>query len=83
MLYNKFSIFNYPLSILIVVAFFLAGCKREAPQIAEQPTDSNLVELNSIQMKQITTDTVKVQEERTDPKKLSMACQWRSAAASS
>ncbi|HXB11136.1 MAG TPA: efflux RND transporter periplasmic adaptor subunit [Bacteroidia bacterium] len=51
---------------LIVVALFLAGCKREAPQASDQSTDSNLVELNSIQMKQITTDTVKVQEERTD-----------------
>lgn len=57
---------NRIFSLLVIIALFFAGCKRDVPQAAEQPADSNLVELNSIQMKQITTDTVKVQEEKTD-----------------
>lgn len=58
---------NKIFSIWIVITFlFFAGCKRAAHNTAEQNTDSNVVELNSIQMKQITTDTVKMEEERTN-----------------
>jgi cobalt-zinc-cadmium efflux system membrane fusion protein len=57
---------NKIISFLIIVVLFMAGCKRVEQQSDEQATDSNLVELNPIQMKQITIDTVKVEEERTD-----------------
>jgi len=57
---------NKIFSLVVIVVFFLCGCKRAEQQTEEQNTDSNLVELNSIQMKQITTDTVKMQEERTN-----------------
>ncbi|MGP8217028.1 MAG: efflux RND transporter periplasmic adaptor subunit [Bacteroidia bacterium] len=52
--------------LLLIAAFFIAGCKRVEQSSAEQAVDSNSVELNSIQMKQITVDTVKISEERTD-----------------
>jgi cobalt-zinc-cadmium efflux system membrane fusion protein len=53
--------------ILVVFSVLLLGsCKKAAPAGEEQETDSNVVELNSIQMKQITTDTVRVREEKTD-----------------
>ncbi len=57
---------NKLFSLFILVVFFLTGCKQPAPQAADQPADSNLVELNAIQMKQITMDSVKIEEERTD-----------------
>lgn len=52
--------------LLVLLALLFEGCKRDVPAASEQPADSNFVELNSIQMKQITLDTVKVQEETTD-----------------
>lgn len=57
---------NKIFSLLIFVFLLLSGCKRTEQTPDEQSADTNLVELNSIQMKQITMDTVKVQEERTD-----------------
>src|ERR1700677_4195848 len=57
---------NKIFSLLVIVILLIAGCKREAPQAENLVTDSNVVELNSIQMKQITLDTVKIQEEKTD-----------------
>jgi membrane fusion protein, heavy metal efflux system len=57
---NKF------LSIILIAILLFAGCKHAEQQEATPSTDSNLVELNAIQMKQITMDTVKIQEERTD-----------------
>jgi cobalt-zinc-cadmium efflux system membrane fusion protein len=57
---NKF------LLLLLIVVFFISGCSRPEQQTAETATDSNLVELNSIQMRQITMDSVRMQEERTD-----------------
>jgi cobalt-zinc-cadmium efflux system membrane fusion protein len=54
------------LPIIVLLTFLFDGCKRDVPIASEQPTDSNLVELNQIQMKQITIDTVKIQEETTD-----------------
>lgn len=59
MLRNIFTVF-----ILLLLAF--ASCKSPAPQPDSPTTDSNLVELNSIQMKQITMDSVKMKEETTD-----------------
>ncbi|HTA83144.1 MAG TPA: efflux RND transporter periplasmic adaptor subunit [Bacteroidia bacterium] len=53
-------------SLLLIAAFFIQGCKGPEPQATQQATDSNLVELNSIQMRQITTDSVKIAEERSD-----------------
>jgi len=52
--------------LLLVTTLLFAGCKRAEPQAENISTDSNLVELNSIQLKQITIDTVKTQEEKTD-----------------
>jgi len=57
---------NKVISTLIITLFLFAGCKRQEEQAVEVTTDSNVVELNSIQMNQITTDTVRVQEEKTD-----------------
>lgn len=51
--------------IFVFALLIFSGCKR-AEQAVEQATDSNVVELNSIQMKQIAIDTVKTQEERAD-----------------
>ncbi len=56
------KLFLYPLFTLLL----FAGCKRPEQSTSEQSPDSNQVELNSIQMKQITQDTVKIMEERTD-----------------
>jgi len=52
-------------SIFIFLLLLFAGCKR-AEQQTDESTDSNLVELNAIQMKQVTLDSAKVEEERTD-----------------
>src|ERR1700722_10009009 len=53
-------------SLLLLITFCFTGCKR-ADQTSDAPaSDSNLVELNSIQMKQITMDTVKMKEETTN-----------------
>src|SRR6185312_2746829 len=57
---------NKIFSLLLIVVLLMGGCKPAVQQTEEQNTDSNLVELNSIQMKQITTDTVKMEEERTN-----------------
>jgi cobalt-zinc-cadmium efflux system membrane fusion protein len=53
-------------TLLIIATLFVTGCKRAEQKADEPASDSNLVELNSIQMKQITLDTVKVREETTD-----------------
>lgn len=58
--------FNKIFSSLLIITFFLAGCKKSPQQADEQNSDSNLIELTPIQMKQITMDTVKMEEERTD-----------------
>src|SRR6185312_6808757 len=50
----------------LLTLLLVAACKSPAPRSSDETTDSNLVELNSIQMKQITVDTVKIQEEKTD-----------------
>ena len=52
-------------SLLFIVVLF-ASCKTATPKAAEQVSDSNLIELNSVQMKQITLDTVRIKEETTD-----------------
>ena len=52
--------------LVIITVIFIAGCKGPEPQTTNQVTDSNMVELNSIQVKEISLDTAKVQEERTD-----------------
>jgi len=53
-------------SFLFIVALLFTSCKTATPKVAEQETDSNLIELNSIQMKQVTLDTVRMTEETTD-----------------
>jgi membrane fusion protein, heavy metal efflux system len=58
--------FNKIFSLLLIIILFIAGCKGPQPQAEDQVTDSNLVELNSIQMHQITMDTAAIEEERTD-----------------
>jgi len=56
----------YHFIIALFSLLVLGSCKRPAPAPDGGNNDSNLVELNSVQMKQITTDTVKVKEEKTD-----------------
>lgn len=56
-------------NLLIVLTLMLicfTSCKGPVPQSDKQSADSDLTELNSIQMKQITMDTVKIKEETTD-----------------
>src|ERR1700749_2878360 len=53
-------------SLLFIVVLLCASCKTPAPKAQEQATDSNLIELNAIQMKQVTLDTVRLKEETTD-----------------
>ncbi len=53
-------------SLLIIILLLIPGCKRAEQPTEEANTDSNLVELNSIQLQQITVDTAKMEEERTD-----------------
>jgi len=53
------------LFIAIVILFF-TSCKRAEQAAEEQDENSNLVELNLVQMQQITLDTVKIREEQTD-----------------
>lgn len=57
---------NKIFSLLILITLFLASCKGPIKQTEDENIDSNLVELNVIQMHQITMDTVRVEEERTD-----------------
>ena len=57
---NRFLLF------ISAALLLFAGCKRPDQASAPADTDSNLVELNAIQMKQITLDTVRIQEEKTD-----------------
>ena len=53
-------------SFLCIVALLCTSCKTPAPKAADQSPDSNLIELNPIQMKQVTLDTVRMKEETTD-----------------
>lgn len=57
---------NKIFSLLILIVLLFAGCKSPVQQADDENTDSNLVELNVIQMHQITLDTVRVEEERAD-----------------
>ena len=52
---HKFFIHPFQLSTFLLIAFFVfVGCKRAPQPSDDQSTDSNIVELNPIQMKQIT-----------------------------
>jgi len=52
--------------LFIISIFLLAGCKREQQETASDETNPNIVQLSAEQMKQITLDTAKVDEEKTD-----------------
>lgn len=54
------------LAIGFLCVLFLTECKSPVKQTDNQDINSNVVELNSVQMKQITLDTVKMEEEKTD-----------------
>lgn len=54
------------LSILFASLLLLAACKGKTPETQEAEPNPNVVELSAEQMKQITLDTAKLQEERTD-----------------
>jgi len=58
--------FNKIFSLLLITILLFAGCKGPQPQAEDVVTDSNQVELNSIQMHQITMDTATIQEEKAD-----------------
>ncbi len=53
----------------MLIAFSLliiGGCKREVQESASEEPNANIVQLSNEQMKQITLDTAKTEEERTD-----------------
>jgi len=57
---------NKIFSVLVIAVLLFTACKHTDQPVASETTDSNLVELNAIQMKQITLDTVRIEEQRTD-----------------
>lgn len=58
--------FNRQLALTIITLVLLTRCKRAEQEIKGKYSDSNIVELNSVQLKQITLDTVRFEEEKTD-----------------